>query len=258
MLPRLAARAHLPIPAHHTPQAIRDRLAGGADHSHVRDFVYGAIDGAVTTFAVVAGAVGADLAGGVVVVLGLANLLADGFSMAASNFLGTRADHEIVQELRRIETEQIEAVPEGEREEIRQIYAAKGFEGADLERVVEVITADRERWVDTMLLEEHGVQLDGPSPIRAAVSTFVAFLVIGAIPLLSYVIQAFDEDLVSQPFRWSVGLTAVAFLVVGYAKAYTLGGRLVRSSLETLVLGGSAAALAWAVGYLLRGLVDTI
>ena len=258
MFPRLAARAHLPIPAHHTPQAIRDRLSGGTDHSYIRDFVYGAIDGAVTTFAIVAGAVGAGLSGGVVVVLGLANLLADGFSMAASNFLGTRADHEIVAELRRIEAEQIDEVPDGEREEIRQIYETKGFEGNDLERIVEVITADRERWIDTMLLEEHGVQLDGPDPLRAALATFVAFLVVGSIPLLSFFADAIRDGAVTNPFWWSVGLTAVAFLAVGYVKAYALGGRLARSSVETLLLGGAAASLAWAVGYLLRGLVDSV
>ncbi|MBT5775633.1 MAG: hypothetical protein HOH95_14795 [Dehalococcoidia bacterium] len=258
MFPRLAARAHLPIPAHHTPQAIRDRLSSGTDHSYIRDFIYGAIDGAVTTFAIVAGAVGAGLSGGVVVVLGLANLLADGFSMAASNFLGTRADHEIVAELRRIEGEQIDEVPEGEREEIRQIYEAKGFEGADLERVVAVITSDRERWIDTMLLEEHGVQLDGPNPLRAAVATFLAFLIVGSVPLLSFFADAINDDVIGSPFWWSVGLTAIAFVAVGYVKAYTLGGRLVRSSVETLLLGGAAASLAWAVGYLLRGLVDGV
>lgn len=178
--------------------------------------------------------------------------------MAASNFLGTRADHEVVAELRRLEGEQIDEVPEGEREEVRQIYEAKGFAGDDLERIVEVITSDRERWIDTMLIEEHGVQLDGPNPLRAALATFIAFLVVGAIPLLSFVTNAINDDLVANPFPWSVGLTAIAFLIVGYVKAYTLGGRLVRSSLETLLLGSAAAAMAWAVGYLLRGLVDTI
>ena len=74
----------------HSPHAIRCRLEAGPQHSYVRDYVYGAIDGAVTTFAIVAGVAGAQLSGGVVVVLGLANLLGDGFSMAVSNYLGTR------------------------------------------------------------------------------------------------------------------------------------------------------------------------
>lgn len=258
MFPRLSARAHLPLPSHHTPEAIRARLAGGPDHNYVRDFVYGGIDGAVTTFAVAAGAVGADLSGAIVVVLGLANLFADGLSMAASNYLGTRADREIVAELRRIEGEQIDLIPDGEREEVRQLYAGKGFEGADLERVVEVLTADRERWIDTMLQEEHGVQLQGPDPLRAALATFVAFLVIGAIPLLPFLADEAVDGRLPNAFMWSALLTGLAFVVVGAAKGVTLGGRVWRSGLETLAIGGVAAAVAWIIGYVLRGLVETV
>lgn len=255
MFPRLSARRHLPLRSHHTPEAIRERLEGGPDQSYVRDLIYGAIDGAVTTFAIAAGAVGADLSGGVIVVLGLANLFADGFSMAASNFLGTRADREIVAELRRLELEQIDLVPDGEREEVRQLYAAKGFEGADLERVVEVLTADRDRWVDTMLQEEHGVQLEGPAPLSAATATFIAFLVVGALPLLPFFFDEFVADL-SRPFLWSAVLTGLAFVGVGAAKGVALGGRVWRSAGETLAVGGLAASAAWVVGYVLRGIAD--
>jgi VIT1/CCC1 family predicted Fe2+/Mn2+ transporter len=190
------------------------------------------------------------------VVLGLANLFADGFSMAASNYLGTRADHEARAEVRRYESEQIDLVPEGEREEVRQIYAAKGFEGADLERVVEVITADRDRWLDTMLQEEHGLQLQGPEPVPAAVATFAAFLVVGAIPLLPFFVDELTDGAVGDPFLWSAVLTAGAFVAVGAAKGAALGTRIWRSGLETLAVGGAAAATAWVVGYVLRGLVD--
>ena len=78
----------------HTPEAIAERLGRGARHNYLRDFVYGGIDGAVTTFAVVAGTIGANLATRIVLILGAANLIADGFSMAASNFLGTRAERD--------------------------------------------------------------------------------------------------------------------------------------------------------------------
>jgi VIT1/CCC1 family predicted Fe2+/Mn2+ transporter len=256
MFPRLSRRRHLPVPAQHTPEAIRRRLSDGPDQSYIRDFIYGAIDGAVTTFAVAAGAIGADLSGGVVVVLGLANLFADGISMAVSNYLGTRADREVVAELRRSEGEQIDLVPEGEREEIRQLYAAKGFAGADLERVVDVLTSDRERWIETMLQEEHGVQLTGPRPLSAATATFIAFLVVGAIPLLPFVADELTAGDVDSPFVWSAILTGAAFLAVGAAKGVTLGVRVSRSAFETLAVGGVAAAAAWIVGYVLRGIVE--
>ena len=81
----------------HTPAAIRRRLRASAEHSHLRDFVFGAMDGTVTTFAVVAGVAGAGLPSGIAIVLGTANLLADGFSMAAGNYLSTKTDRQVVE-----------------------------------------------------------------------------------------------------------------------------------------------------------------
>ena len=115
----------------HSKQAIARRLAGAPSSSYLRDWVYGGIDGAVT-FAIVAGVIGAQLSNRVVLILGVANLVADGFSMAASNYSGTKTEHEEQAQLRAIEERHIEAVPEGEREEIRQIFRGKGFRGRDL------------------------------------------------------------------------------------------------------------------------------
>ena len=128
----------------HSPAPSVPRLATGPEHSYLKDFVYGAIDGVVTTFAVVSGVAGAGLSSGVIVVLGVANLVGDGFSMAASNFLGTRAEEQHRNRLRRIEDEHIDRIPDGEREEIRQIMAAQGFENDDLDRAVQILlpTAD--------------------------------------------------------------------------------------------------------------------
>ena len=131
----------------HSPEAIRERLSAGPRHSYIRDWVYGGIDGSVTTFAVVSGVVGASLSPVVILILGFANLVADGFSMAASNYLGTKAEQEDFKRLEVIEYRHVDTNPEGEREEVRQIFTEKGFEGEDLERVVELITSDRTRWV---------------------------------------------------------------------------------------------------------------
>ena len=208
----------------------------------------------MTTFAVVAGVAGAGLDETVVIVLGGANLLADGFSMAASNFLGSRAERQRRERARREEEIHIELVPDGEREEIRQIYAAKGFAGQDLERIVEVITSDRELWAQTMMSEELGFGSTEPNEYRAALSTLAAFITIGFLPLLVYVYDLIRAGDVSEPFLWSALLTALAFLVVGGMKARFTDQSWWRSAIETLTVGGLAATLAYGAGALLQGL----
>ncbi|MEM8743749.1 MAG: VIT1/CCC1 transporter family protein, partial [Pseudomonadota bacterium] len=128
----------------HDPKEIARRLRDGPRVSYLRDWVYGGIDGTVTTFAIVAGSVGADLANRYVLILGVANLLADGFSMAAANYSGTKAELEEYSLVREMEEHHIETEPEGEREEIRQIFMAKGFKGKTLKDAVDVITAEKE------------------------------------------------------------------------------------------------------------------
>ena len=230
----------------HTPAAIEERLAEGMRHSYLRDWVYGGIDGAVTTFAVVSGAIGGQLGTRVVLILGAANLIADGFSMAASNYSGTRAEAEELQRLRQIEDRHIRLTPEGEREEIRQIYRQKGFEGEELERVVEVITGDRDRWIETMLSEEYGLPKEVRSPVKAAASTFAAFAICGAIPLLPYLLR------LPSAFGLSIALTVAVFFLIGSAKTLWSVIPWWRSGTETMLLGSAAAALSYVVADALR------
>jgi len=238
----------------HTAKAVAARLDRAPSPSYLRDFIYGGVDGAVTTFAVVAGVAGADLDEKVVIILGGANLIADGFSMAVSNFLGSRAERQQREKARREEERQIRLVPDGEREEIRQIFAAKGFEGRDLERVVDVITADDDRWADTMMCEELGFGATEPNEFRAAFATFAAFLLIGFLPVITFVYDLAAPGHLGHAFAWSALMTAVGFLAVGALKARFVDQSRWRSSLETLTVGGLAAALAYAAGALLQGI----
>ncbi|MEZ0152609.1 MAG: VIT1/CCC1 transporter family protein [Candidatus Reddybacter sp.] len=240
----------------HTPERIAKRLQHGPSSVYLKDFVYGAVDGAVTTFAVVAGVAGAGMSAGVIIVLGFANLLADGFSMAVSNYLGTRAENQFRAETRKREQDEIYKWPEGEREEVKQIYALKGFEGDLLDQVVDVITADNERWIDTMLQEEHGMSLQDHHPGKAGFATFVAFSLIGLIPLLPYLLNWINPGAVASAFFWSSALTAAAFLWVGAVKARFVNQSRLVGAVETLGIGGIAAVLAYGAGVMLKGLVE--
>ena len=240
--------------AAHTPEQIRDRLSADIEQSYLRDWVYGAVDGIVTTFAVVSGVAGAGLSSGIVLILGMANLIGDGFSMAAANYLGVRADQQLREKMRRTEHLHIRHYPEGEREEIRQIFYDKGFRDDDLERAVNIITADVERWVDTMLREEHGLSLDGPSPRRAAAATFSAFLLAGALPLVPFIFDYISPF--EGPFLLSAVVTALAFFMVGVTKSTFVQRKWYWAGLETLFIGGVAATLAYFAGWLLQGLAD--
>ena len=242
---------HAPTQEQHRPEAVRRRLDGTREHDYLADGVLGAIDGCVTTFAVVAGATGGALSPLVIIILGFANLIADGFSMAVSNYHGTRSERDRVEQKRRTEERHIEAVPEGEREEIRQIFAQKGFEGDVLERIVDTITADRRLWVDTMLTEEYGLALEGPDPVRAGATTFAAFCLAGLVPLLPYLLPGLDT---STMFAASAVLTGAAFAAIGWVKGERLQHPRLASAWQTLWTGGAAAVLAYATGWGLQAL----
>lgn len=233
----------------HSAEAIHERLIAGPNQNYLRDWIYGGIDGSVTTFAVVSGVAGAELSPWIILVLGFANLFADGFSMAASNFLGTKAELDDWRRLEAIENRHIELTPEGEREEVKQIFELKGFEGEDLRRVVDLVTSDRQRWIHTMLREEYGLPHEVRSPWIAATSTFTAFVVCGLVPLIPYLLG------LSQSLTVSMVMTATVFFAIGSAKSKWSTSSWWQSGLTTFLVGAIAASLAYATGLLFKALV---
>ncbi len=233
----------------HSRKGLIDRF-----RKYLGEFVYGGIDGSVTTFAVVAGAVGANLDSAVILILGFANLLADGFSMSVGAYLSNKSELDNFRRHEKIEYWEVEHLPELERKEIREIFAAKGFEGELLEKVVDVICSDRDRWVDTMMKEELGMMKEERSPFKIGLVTFLAFLAVGLIPLLVYVwdfLAGFPGNL----FLTASLLTAAAFAVIGFLKTYVTETSRWRGILETLALGVIAAAVSYFVGDFLEHLV---
>jgi vacuolar iron transporter family protein len=238
----------------HRPERIRARLEHGARGGHLGDVVLGAIDGGITSFAIVAGAVGGGFSSLVIIVMGFASLLADGFSMAVSNYLGSKSDAEAAEQAHREERRHIREVPEGQCEELRQIFAAKGFEGETLERILEVVSRDAELWAETVVQEEFGLHAaDAGRPVRAGAATFGGFLVAGVVPLVPFLFPMIELDLA---FVLSIVATSAAFLAIGLAKGYALDQPPLRAGLETLAIGGGAALLAYAVGRLLQLWLD--
>jgi VIT1/CCC1 family predicted Fe2+/Mn2+ transporter len=234
----------------HSSEAIRRRLESGPTHNYLRDWIYGGIDGAVTTLAVVTGVAGAQLSKWIILALGFANLFADGFSMAASNYLGTKAERDDRRRLEGIEHRHIDLAPEGEREEVRQIFERKGFEGDDLERIVHLVTSDRERWVQTMLTDEYGLPHEIRSPWIAALSTFTAFLMCGLVPLLPYLLWT------EQSLMVSVVLTGTVFLTIGSIKSRWSTSSWWHSGMTTLLVGAIAALLAYFTGLMVKQLLS--
>lgn len=243
----------------HSKGAIHSQIheGGPTDYKgqYFGEFVYGAIDGTVTTFAVVAGAAGAALSPSIVIILGFANLIADGFSMASGNFLSERTQRDFINKERKREEWEIETVPEGEKEEIREIFKKKGFRGRDLDRAVSIITSDKKIWVDTMMADELGLLESPKSPLKTASATYFGFISIGIIPLLAYVFSYFLPFFQNNTFAIAVVMTFVALVVIGVIKRYVTKKDIWKSVIETVFIGGMAAVISYLIGFLLRWLV---
>ena len=166
------------------------------ERKYLPEFVYGGMDGAITTFAVVSGVVGASLGSAIILILGFANLFADGFSMAISNYSSVKSRNELIKE------------PE-------------------------------------------------KNPIKTSVATFFAFLFVGFVPLISFVLASITQNpqLIANQFRYSFVLTGIALIIIGWLKGSVTGKNKIRSSLEILVIGGIAALIAFSIGYLIKSLL---
>ena len=177
---------------------------------YVKSIVYGGLDGIITTFAIVAGVAGASLSASVILILGFANLIADGISMAAGDYLSTKSE---------IESHKNKTLWKSKKLRIKLKFVDKS-----------------------------------KSPIKNAIMTFLAFVFFGLIPLLAYVLQAFNFN-VANAFFVSIILTLIALFSLGSIKSKITNKSWIKSGVETLIIGGVAACAAYYIGYLVSGLV---
>lgn len=219
------------------------------------EFVYGGIDGTVTTFAVVSGAVGAGLGNNIIIILGFANLIADGFAMSVGAYLSSKSVKDNYNKLKSLEYLEVEKFPVEGRKKVTEIYAKKGFRGALLEKVVDTITADRDRWVDVMMKDELQMNKVKRSPVMIGFVTYMSFILIGLIPLIIY-IWDFIIEFPGNLFIWTSIFTSLAFIFIGFLKSYVTQRGKIKGILETLALGVVAATIAFFVGDILESIIS--
>lgn len=228
----------------------------GALQANLRQIVYGGNDGIVTTFAVVAGFAGAGAEGAAqigtiaVILFGLANLFADATAMGLGEFLSSRSERDVYRATRSNELKLIKTEPSSERAEIIALLGARNVHGTDAETLADELMKHPQLLADFMMSYEYGMaNPEDENPTKNALFTFVSFLIFGVVPLIPY----FLSDPTQAVFIQSVVATALALLALGVLRVLVTGEQPMRSILETLLIGGTCALVAYIVGWLVGG-----
>ena len=243
------AAAHI----HHTSQGAALEEHGGVSAQYVGDIIYGGLDGIITTFAIVSGVAGAQLESGIILVLGLANLIADGFSMAAGAYLSLKSEQAYYDKEKERELWEVENFPEGEKQEMHQIYLQQGYTPEEAAQLVDIKSRDPERWVNAMMIDELGMTRDDRKPMLSGLTTLISFIIAGSVPLLIYLVGLVVD--VPFSFEISILLSALALFGLGTAKVRITLQNPFQSGFEMLVVGGLALGVTYAIGELLRNLI---
>jgi VIT1/CCC1 family predicted Fe2+/Mn2+ transporter len=246
---KASARAH----ARKAIQQAREQH-GGAGSQYLGEMVYGGLDGIITAFAVVSGVAGAELGTSIILILGLANLFADGFSMATGAYLSTKSEQEYYRKEFERESWEVEHFPDGERAELIEVYRERGYSEEEATQMVEIQSRDKTRWVQAMMVTELEMLEDKVNPLVNGLVTFGSFVIAGAIPMIIYLLGLAFPIPAQFSFPIAIGLSALALFGLGAAKVLVTRLNPIRSGLEMLIVGGLAAGVAYAVGALLKGI----
>ena len=214
----------------------------------VRDLVIGMSDGLTVPFALAAG-LSAIASSRVIVTAGAAEIAAGSIAMGLGGYLAARTDAEHYENERQREIRETREIPEQEAAEVREVFEGWGLSRAQIEPIVDAIRADEKRWIDFMMRFELG--LEAPDPRRALRSAFTiagAYIAGGLIPLSPYIF----ENATAKAFEISVGVTLLALFAFGLWKAGLTGISPVRGAIQTTLIGGIAAAAAFAIARLFR------
>lgn len=237
------ARTRIP----RTPSHIEQHFTASES---VRDVVIGMSDGLTVPFALAAGISGAIAASHIVVTAGVAELAAGGISMGLGGYLAARTDFEHYASERQREQTEIRQMPAEEKSEVASILRAYGLNDDDADRVTSAIASDGNRWVDFMMRFE--LQLEEPDQKRAPVSALTiggSYVLGGLVPLIPYMLIS-DA---TRALYYSAAFTLLALFVFGAIKGKLTGLTWVRSALQTVVIGGAAASVAFFIARLVNG-----
>lgn len=233
-------------PPHPLPTRLEEvgkRHQSGAAGNALRAGVFGVNDGLVSNAALIYGVAGAAQEPQVILLTGVAGLLAGAFSMAAGEYVSVRAQREMFEYQIGLERDELEQYPDEEAAELALIYAAKGMDPAEARRLADTLMQDPERALDTLAREELGLNPDElGSPWVAAISSFAAFTGGAALPLLPFLFGH------GQALAASIAITALGLFAVGASMSLFTGRHALLSGLRMLGIGGAAGLATYFIG----------
>lgn len=227
----------------------------------LKPLIFGGLDGILTSFAIVAGAAGGSMPIPVVLVLGFSNIFADALAMGVGEFLSSKAENEWILSERRRENWEMENYPEGEIAEMIDIYEDRGMSREDATIVIEKMSKYKDFFVDVMMAEELALQVPDKDhkveSMKEGVAMFCSFATFGSLPLLGYVIipALFPNEGEEVLFTAACVITALVLFGMGCVKSLFSAANWFMCGLETLLLGGACATVAYTVGQFVDGLI---
>ncbi len=227
----------------------------GSPHGkYIKSIVYGGLDGIVTTFVVVAGATGASLSTGVLLILGIGSLIGDAFSMGIGDYASSHAENEFHGAERRRQALLFDTNPDLEKQKILKVYTEKGLNDSDAQTVADVLMKKKSTAVELMMLAELGHLESTAPPIIKGVYTFSAFLVFGFVPLMAFIAELFFPAMHFYSFTTATLLTACTLFALGAIKVRITEQNWFVSGFEMMCIGSFSAFIAYVIGHLLSGL----
>ncbi len=240
-----------PPAGHPMPKTIEDvgrRHQGTLGSSNnLRAAVFGINDGLVSNASLIMGMAGANSSNSIIILAGVAGLLAGAFSMAAGEYVSVRSQREMFEYQITLEKKELELYPEEEMEELALIYEARGLEKEDARSFARMMMRNPAQALDTLAREELGINPDElVSPYGAAIFSFISFTIGAAIPLLPFLFHNYSLTLES-----SIGLSVIALFIVGATMSLFTGRKAWYGGLRMMVIGVIAGAITFTIGHLI-------